>query len=180
MKKILAFSGSFSSDSINHKLATYASALVATAQVNMIRLGDFEAPLYSKEREAVGIPEPIQELRKLFDNADGFILSTPEYNSSIPGGLKNTIDWLSRTGGKTFQNKPVLLMSATPGGRGGQSVLGHLSNVIPFWGAQLIGPFGLPVFHENFLGDGLKEPFDSELKSKINELENAISADSDS
>ena len=126
------------------------------------------------------IPEPIQELRKLFDDADGFILSTPEYNSSIPGGLKNTFDWLSRTGGKTFQEKPVLLMAATPGGRGGQSVLGHLSAVIPFWGAQLIGPFSLPVFHENFLGKGLKEPFGSELKSKTKELEAAILADSDS
>lgn len=181
MKKVLAFSGSFSSDSINHKLVNLAISYGNALDVRVIRLSDYEAPIYSKEREAIdGIPESIKRLRSLFDEADGFILSTPEYNSTIPGGLKNTIDWLSRTGGKTFQEKPVLLMAATPGGRGGQSVLGHLSAVIPFWGAKLIGPFSLPVFQENFLVDRLKEPFDSELKSKIKELEEAILADSDS
>lgn len=178
MNRILAFSGSFSKDSINHKLVSYTARLISNCEVEVIRLSDFEAPLYSKEREADGgIPEPIQQLRKLFDEADGFILSTPEYKRSIPGGLKNTIDWLSRTSGKTFQEKPVLLMTATPGGRGGQSVLGHLSSVIPFWGAKLIGPFSLPVFQDNFLENRLNEPFDSELKSKIKELKDAIAAD---
>lgn len=181
MKKVLAFSGSFSSDSINNKLVKLAKSYANALDVSVIRLSDFEAPIYSKERETVdGIPESIKRLRSLFDEADGFILSTPEYNSSIPGGLKNTLDWLSRMEGKTFQDKPVLLMSATPGGRGGQSVLGHLSATIPFWGAKLIGPFSLPVFKENFLNDQLNEPFDSALKSKVKELEEAILADSGS
>ena len=178
MKQILAFSGSMSADSINDKLVNYAAAQVNSAEVRVIRLSEFEAPLYSKEREAEGgIPEPIRQLRKLFDEADGFIISTPEYNSSMPAGFKNTIDWLSRMEGKTFQDKPVLLMAATPGGRGGQSVLGHLSAIIPFWGAKLVGPFSLPVFQENYNGDSVNEPFDSELKSKVQELESAIGAD---
>ena len=84
------------------------------------------------------------------------------------------MDWLSRMEGKIFQDKLVLLMAATPGGRGGQSVLGHLAAIIPFWGAKLVGPFSLPMFQENFKGDSLSEPFDSELKSKIQELESAI------
>lgn len=178
MKQILAFSGSMSADSINDKLVSYAAGQTELSEMKVILLSDFEAPLYSKEREAEnGIPEPIQQLRKLFDQADGFIVSTPEYNSSMPAGFKNTMDWLSRMEGKTFQDKPVLLMAATPGGRGGQSVLGHLSAIIPYWGAKLIGPFSLPVFQENYNGDSLNEPFDSDLKSKIKELESAIEAD---
>ena len=167
-----------STDSINHKLVDYASSRIENIDVNVVRLSDFEAPLYSKEREAEnGIPAPIQELRKLFEKADGFMISTPEYNSSMPAGFKNTIDWLSRMEGKIFQDKPVLLMAATPGGRGGQSVLGHLSAIIPFWGAKLIGPFSLPVFHENFKEDSLNQPLDSDLQKLLSELESAILAD---
>jgi NAD(P)H-dependent FMN reductase len=181
MKKILGFSGSMSADSINHKLVSYAADQIKEFELNVIQLSDFEAPLYAKEREAEnGIPESIQRLRTLFDDADGFIISIPEYNSSLPAGFKNTMDWLSRMEGKIFQNKPVLLMATSPGGRGGKSVLDHLSVIIPFWGAQLIGPFSLPVFKENFGESSLNEPFDSELKSRIKELESAISVDADS
>lgn len=175
MRKILAFSGSMSNDSINHQLVKCASSLIENANVEVIRLSDFEVPLYSKEREAQsGIPELIQQLREKFDSVDGFILSTPEYNSSVPAGLKNTLDWISRMEGKIFQDKPVLLMSATPGGRGGQSVLGHLSAIIPFWGAKLIGPFSLPVFKDNLQDEVLNEPFHSDLKVHLKKLELAI------
>ena len=175
MKKILAFSGSMSSDSINKKLVNYAANSVQNAETTVIRLLDFEAPLYSKEREAeLGIPEPIQRLRKLFDAADGFILSTPEYNGSVPAGLKNTLDWISRMEGKIFQEKPVLLMATSPGGRGGKSVLDHLAGVLPYWGAEVIGPFSLPAFQKNFEENSLNEQFDSQLKHLLDNLEKAI------
>lgn len=151
MKKILAFSGSFSEASINHELVKHVASLITTADVNVIRLADYNAPLYVKEIEkSSGVPEAVIELKKLFIEADGFIISTPEYNSSIPGGFKNTIDWLSRTEGSVFQNKPLLLMAASPGGRGGRSVLDHLATIVPFWGANLTGTFSLPRFQENF------------------------------
>lgn len=178
MKKILGFSGSMSADSINHKLVTYTSDQIENIDVNVIRLSEFEVPLYTKEREAEnGVPEPIQELRRLFDSADGFIVSTPEYNGSLPAGFKNTIDWLSRMEGKIFQDKPILLMAASPGGRGGQSVLGHLATVLPFWGAKLIGPFSLPLFQENFNDGSVNEPLDSILKKLVADLESATLAD---
>lgn len=168
MKTILAFSGSLSADSINHRLVEYTASLLPLHRVQVIRLSDFEAPLYRKELEtANGIPEGIQRLRKLFDGADAFIVSTPEYNSSIPAGFKNTIDWLSRMEGKVFQQKPVLLMATSMGGRGGRSVLDHLTPIIPFWGAQLIGPFSLPKFGDNFQNEGIVE---AELKSRLNDL----------
>ncbi len=168
MKTILAFSGSLSADSINHRLVEYTALQLPTLRVQVIRLSDFEAPLYRKELEtASGIPESIQRLRKLFDGADAFIISTPEYNSSIPAGFKNTIDWLSRMEGKVFQQKPVLLMAKSPGPRGGRSVLDHLTPILPFWGANLVGTFSLPKFNENF-SDG--KIANHELSAQLNGL----------
>lgn len=177
MNRILGFSGSFSNESINHELINYTSSLVNESEVNVIRLSDFDAPVYRKELEKEhGIPESIKKLQLLFNKADAFIISTPEYNSSIPGGLKNTFDWLSRLEGKIFQDKPVLLMAASPGGRGGQSVLNHLSGVIPFWGAKLIGPFSFPKFSENFQDGKVVEPeLDGKLRSLVGELESKLS-----
>lgn len=181
MKKVLAFSGSLSSDSINQKLVSLTTNGLINVSFELIQLADYEAPLYAKQREVDnGIPEEIIALRKLFDECDGFIISTPEYNSSIPAGLKNTFDWISRMDGKTFQDKPVLLMSATPGGRGGKSVLDHLSAIIPFWGASEVIRFSLPTFYENFLGNTLAEPFNSELNITIQQFEKVILADSNS
>ncbi len=177
MKKILAFSGSYSQDSINHKLAEYASSLMNNVEVSIINLSDFEAPFYSKEGESEnGIPSTIKALRLLFDNADGFILSTPEYNGSIPAGLKNTLDWISRMDGKIFQDKPVLLMATSPGARGGLSVLNHLSTVMPFWGAELIGPFSLPKFGENFINGEMNSEFKNELDQMLELLNSSVHA----
>lgn len=174
MKNILAFSGSFSADSINHELVIHASNLINDVDVSIIRLADFEAPIYRKELEAEsGIPANIQKLRALFDQADGFIISTPEYNSSLPAGLKNILDWLSRMEGKIFQNKPVLLMATSPGGRGGQSVLNHLSAVLPFWGADLIGTFSLPKFGEKLSNGKISDP---DLEAQLNELVKKLEA----
>ena len=177
MKKILSFSGSFSADSINHQLVVYTRSLMKNADLSIIRLTDFEVPIYRNELEKEsGIPVNIKKLRLLFDEADAFIVSTPEYNGSIPAGLKNTMDWLSRTGGKIFQDKPVLLMATSPGGRGGQTVLNHLSAVVPFWGAKLVGTLSLPNFGANFL-DGklisreLSEELETVLEKLLSELE---------
>lgn len=175
MKTALVFSGSFSSDSINHKLVSYTVDLAANTETKVIRLSEYQAPIYTKEDENEnGIPEPIQALRKLFDEADGFIISSPEYNSSLPAGFKNTMDWLSRMEGSIFQEKPVLLMSASPGGRGGKSVLDHLSSVIPFWGAKLVGPFSLPKFYDNFTEKGLSSELDRELKKLVTDFEKTL------
>ena len=172
MKKILAFSGSFSSESINHQLIGYATGMLSDASVTVIRLSDFDAPIYSKELEKTsGIPSGIVALRALFTEADAFLISTPEYNSSIPAGLKNTLDWISRMEGSIFQDKPVLLMAASPGGRGGQGVLSHLTAVLPFWGAKTVNTFSLPRFAENFSDGRITDTeLDASLRSSIKEL----------
>jgi chromate reductase len=174
MKTILAFSGSLSSDSINHRLIAYAAPLLNGLDVRIVSLHDFAMPLYSRDIEQEGIPETVKELRALFDAADGFLISVPEYNSSIPAGFKNAIDWLSRTGGKPFQEKPVLLMSATPGGRGGASVQEHLLKVMPFWGAKVVGNFSLPKFGENFVDGKLDESLRTNLAVVLKALKEAV------
>lgn len=171
MKKILAFSGSMSSDSINQQLIEFTVDQITNSDVEVIRLSDFEAPIYSKERESeTGIPESIKSLRKKFDESDAYILSTPEYNGSIPGGLKNTLDWISRTEGKIFQDKPLLLMAASPGGRGGQSVLGHLETVVPYWGASSVVTFSFPSFHSNLVDGKMSEELLSTLKQVLDDF----------
>lgn len=83
-------------------------------------------PLFNEDVEAQGYPIAVQELKELIASADGLLLSTPEYNNSIPGVLKNAIDWLSRPGAdlpRIFGHKPVALMGASLGGFG--TVLGQ-------------------------------------------------------
>lgn len=174
MKTVLAFSGSLSSDSINHLLIEHAASMMVDVDVRIISLRDFPMPLYSRDIEQEGIPSKAKELRALFDAAHGFLISVPEYNSSMPAGFKNAIDWISRTGGKTFQDKPVLLMSTSPGGRGGASVQEHLLRVMPFWGARVVGSFSLPKFNENFVDGKLVDEFRTTLADALKTLHESV------
>ena len=139
MKKILAFAGSNSSTSINRKLIEHASEKAGTHEVTLIQLTDFDAPLFSEDLEKEsGVPESIQKLKAVFEAHDAFMISSPEHNAMMPAFFKNTMDWLSRAGGKIFQEKPVLLMSTSPGPRGGQTNLDNMKNVFPHWGATAV------------------------------------------
>ena len=121
MKKIIGISGSLRRGSFNTALLNAAAGLMPAGvelEVRSIR----GVPLYDGDVEdASGIPKPVQELKDAIAAAQGLLLATPEYNNSIPGVLKNAIDWLSRPGAdikKVFGGKPVALMGATPGGFG--------------------------------------------------------------
>jgi len=81
-----------------------------------------EIPLYDGDlEEERGVPEPVNVLKDKIAASDGLILSTPEYNTGMPGVLKNTLDWLTRPvgeGARVFGDRPVALVGATPGGMG--------------------------------------------------------------
>src|SRR5438105_15668842 len=82
-----------------------------------------EFPLYNADvQNSSGFPAPVQTLADTIRAADGVIFCTPEYNFSIPGGLKNAIDWVSRLPNQPFAGKPVALQSASPGPVGGARV----------------------------------------------------------
>ena len=118
MSKILGLSGSLRRESYN-------SALLQTAKSRfpeIIVMGSLhEIPLYNADVEADGIPDAVLELKQQLIDAAGLLLASPEYNNSIPGVLKNTIDWLSRPSldvRNVFRNKPVAVIGASPGGFG--------------------------------------------------------------
>jgi len=175
MKKILAFSGSISSDSINQQLATVAAKLAHKSEAEVITIQDFPAPFYSSDAEKeIGVPVGIQQLIDKMATADGFIFACPEYNGSTPAFFKNTIDWISRSERKVFGGKSLLLMSTSPGARGGLTVVTALEQLMPRWGAQLSGTFLLPNFYDNLQNGQLAEPFLAELSQKVQELEEAM------
>lgn len=137
--KILVFAGSLRKDSFNKKLAKIAAkdASDAGADVTYIDLADYPLPVYSGDiEESEGIPANALKLKELFFNNDGFIICSPEYNSSISGALKNAIDWISRPASpkevylSCFTDKVALLLSASVGALGGLRGLVHLRAIL--------------------------------------------------
>ena len=176
MKKIIAFSGSNSSKSINHQLVTAIAPYAENAEVEIISLRDYEAPMFCiDDEQATGFPASMEALQAKFGEADGFILSSPEYNSSMPAVLKNTIDWLSRMGRKVFNEKPLVLLCASPGGRGGLSMREHLANILPRQGCTFIGHHGVGGFHQKMADGQLTDADDvAAIKALIQQLEAAM------
>lgn len=136
--KILAFAGSLRKDSYNKKLVKIAirGAEDAGAQVTYIDLKDYPLPIYDQDIEdSSGLPENALKLKKLMLEHDGFLLSCPEYNSSMPAVFKNVIDWASRPASPNevylccFIDKVVSLMSASPGQLGGLRGLVHVRSM---------------------------------------------------
>jgi chromate reductase, NAD(P)H dehydrogenase (quinone) len=136
--KILAFAGSLRKDSYNKKLVKIAikGAQEAGAEVTYIDLKDYPLPVYDQEiEETQGIPENAIKLKELMLQHDGFLVSSPEYNSSISAALKNVIDWVSRPSSKdevylcAFIDKAVALLSASPGALGGLRGLVHVRSI---------------------------------------------------
>ncbi len=118
--KIIALSGALRRASYNTALLRAAIEL-APAGVTIELRTLHGIPLYDGDLEAEGIPAAVTELREAIRAADALLIATPEYNNSIPGVLKNGLDWLSRPSGegtKLFGGKPTALVGATPGGFG--------------------------------------------------------------
>lgn len=168
MNKVLAFSGSSSSTSINQQLIHAVANLKTDLQIDVIDLRDFPDPMYDMDIELEnGIPENMVKLRTLMKEYDGFIVSSPEHNGSMPAFLKSNLDWLSRQEGKMFQDKPVVFLATSEGARGGASVLKHLLEIMPYRGAKIVGGHGVGEFSKKVIEGSL---IDGEDKSKIEEL----------
>lgn len=174
MKKIIAFGGSSSQSSINKQLALYAASLFQDAEVEGLDLNDYALPVFSVDLEQQdGIPAPALAFYEKLRTADLIVLSLAEHNGAYSAAFKNTLDWASRINGKTFQEKPLLLLATSPGARGGASVLEIASKRFPFQGADLKGSFSLPSFYDNFDAElGISNP---ELKAQLLALIESIS-----
>ncbi len=151
MKKILFFAGSNSSKSINHKLVTFASSQIAVHDVELIKLTDYELPLFGEdiEREK-GYSVDLKMLYNKIKEAEALVISVNEHNGMISAYFKNIIDWLSRLDRKFLEGKKVLLMSTSNGKRGAASALEYTKNVLPRFGATIVESFSIPSYSENF------------------------------
>lgn len=160
MKKVIAFGTSNSSTSINKKFAQWAAEQITGIELQVIDLNDYEMPLYNPdlERES-GFPNTTLELKKTLDSAEAFVISLAEYNGNYTPVFKNAQDWISRIDKNIWNNKPVLLLSSSPGRLGGASALSIAQNSFPRMGANIIASFSLPEFNKNFEeGKGIVDP----------------------
>lgn len=173
MKKVMTLGGSSSKASINKRLAEYAGKLINDVELNHIDLNDYNLPLFSVDIEnESGFPDDLKKLNDEVEATDGFIISLAEHNGAYSAAFKNAFDWLSRMESKVWRNKPMLLLSTSPGGRGGQSVMELALNRFPRNGGNIIGHSTFPSFNNNFI-DG--EIVDQELKLKIERLVSDLS-----
>ncbi len=165
-KKILAFGASNSKASINKQLANYAANQLTEVEVTLLDLNDFEMPIYSIDREqAGGIPQLAKDFKQQIQEADGILISFAEHNGAYTAAFKNIYDWMSRLEGSVWQDKPMLLMATSPGGRGGQGVLELAYKSFSYGNKQVVGSFSLPSFQQNFSTE--KGILKAELKGQL-------------
>lgn len=156
MTKILGIAGSLRAKSYNRSLLAHAAK---TAPAGMtVEIFDLKpVPLFDQDVEAQGYPEAVAKLHAAVASADGVLLCTPEYNSGIPGVLKNALDWMSRPPGKsTAAGKPVAVMGTTPGTTGTGRVQIVMPPVLQGMGMlQLVGaPVAIPSAGTAFDAEG--------------------------
>src|SRR6478672_6879656 len=136
--QILAISGSLRADSTNTALLR-ALREEAPAGIEIALYDGLKAiPAYDSDDDVVPGPSPVEELRELVREADAVFFATPEYNSSVPGALKNALDWASRPlATNAFRNKPVAVVSASAGAFGGVWAAAELRKVLGTMGARV-------------------------------------------
>jgi chromate reductase, NAD(P)H dehydrogenase (quinone) len=168
--RVLGISGSLRRDSLNSALLRAAAErLPAGAElVEFNRL--HEVPPYDEDVEAAGTPEVVEELREAVRSADAVLIATPEYNHSIPGQLKNALDWVSRPAGKSaLSGKPAAAIGASSGMFGAVWAQAELRKVLGAMGGRVVEA-ELPVGHaKELLIDGHLElpPQQSEQLEEI-------------
>ncbi|KAB2877816.1 NAD(P)H-dependent oxidoreductase [bacterium] len=116
--KIAAIAGSLRKDSYNKKLLINALSFLKDQDVDLIDLKSLALPVYDFDMQVAGFPNAVNELSTRIKSADALVIATPEYNHGIPGGLKNAIDWISRSPEKPLHNKTAFIMGASTGGFG--------------------------------------------------------------
>lgn len=162
--KILAFAASNSRNSINKQLVTHAGDVFKTeinpdAEIEIIDLNDYEMPIYSIDREnQTGIPKLAQDFLDKIGSADALLISFAEHNGLYTAAFKNIFDWASRLEKNVYQDKPMVIMCTSPGGRGGANVMKIALDGIPRFGGDIRASFSVGRFGENFKDGALTDP----------------------
>ncbi|HXT00891.1 MAG TPA: NAD(P)H-dependent oxidoreductase [Elusimicrobiota bacterium] len=162
--KILVFAGSLRKGSYNKRFAREAMRLLAGrpgVETEFVDLQPLAIPVYDGDlEEASGVPAGVKTLSDKILAADALLISTPEYNGSIPGILKNTVDWLSRLKPVSLSGKHLLMIAASPGALGGIRSLWHSRQPFEVLGTHVFPEvLALPLAHQAFdEGGKLKDP----------------------
>ncbi|VTU25976.1 FMN-dependent NADPH-azoreductase [Variovorax sp. PBS-H4] len=134
---IVGLCGSLRAGSINRMaLNLVGRSMPQGMTLDTVELRDI--PFFDGDVLAKGFPPSVLALRERIRKSDGVVIATPEYNFSIPGVLKNALDWVSRGDDQPFAHKPVAILSASPGPLGGARVQYDLRKVMLFMNAQVL------------------------------------------
>jgi NAD(P)H-dependent FMN reductase len=158
--KIVAFAGSLRAGSFNKKLVAIAAvaARAAGAEVTIVDLRELALPLFDQDLEdASGLPEGAKKFKALLRASDGFLIASPEYNSSISAALKNAIDWASRAETDdepslaAYRGKAAALFATSPGALGGLRGLVTVRSILSNIGVLVLpDQVAIPTAHEAF------------------------------
>lgn len=156
--RFLVFSASLRNDSLNTRLAKLAALAIEKngGKADFANMSEFDCPSFNQDLELKDIhPEGAIEFNKRLLVNDAFIISSPEYNGSIPGFLKNAIDWVSRFRPQPFNERNALLMSASPSMAGANRALWSLRIPFEHLGARVFpNMFSLAMAHKAFTPGG--------------------------
>ena len=168
MKNVLIWVGSNSSSSINESLARYTGELIQ-ANTTIVTMKDIDIPMYNPDLEKEeGIPTSVTTFYHRILEADGMIIASPEHNGLMPAVFKNAIDWLSRISMRYLKDKPVMLLSTSPGPNGGKSNLDILRSLLPYAGAIVTGQYSLGNYYDHFKSGSLQNEIEiAKLQSLI-------------
>lgn len=176
-KKILAFGASSSTKSINKQFASYAAHQFENGEVDLMDLNDFEMPLFSIDKEEKnGIPQLAHQFKERIKSCDFIVISFAEHNGAYSTAFKNIFDWISRIEKNVWYDKPMFLLSTSPGARGGATVLEIATNKLSRMTTGHTTSFSLPSFKENFdvlngiTNKELKKEFDNTVKKFVEGL----------
>ncbi len=178
---VLVLSASLRTESLNSRLARLAAATVEAngGDVDFASMAEFDVPSYDGDVQASdGFPDAAEEFRRRLELADAFVVASPEYNASIPGALKNAIDWVSRFRPQPFNERHGLLVSASPSMVGGNRGLWALRIPFEHLGARLYPDmFSLAQAHKAFNTEGrianeqLQERFEANVANFMDLVE---------
>jgi chromate reductase, NAD(P)H dehydrogenase (quinone) len=162
--RVLGIAGSLRSGSYNRRILEAATDLLPEADWTIARIR--AVPPFDADVEARGLPPAVGMLKAQISDADAVAIVSPEYNASIPGVLKNAIDWASRPAhASPFAGKPVVLIGASPGRGGARRALEHIAHVMASMDAQLLGePLSIPRVRDRFVDGELDEETRQEVR----------------
>ena len=167
--RIITIPGSLRAGSFNRKLIQIANDLLIRSDIELetLDLKDYPLPLYDGDLEdSEGIPDNARRLQAKIAAGQGVIISSPEYNSSIPGTFKNMLDWTSRGGANPWGGKIIGLMGVTTGLWGALRGMPHLRIVMNALGGFVI-PQQINIAHAEKVWDDSGKLLDDKLSSRI-------------